>query len=128
MSPIAFVGGTGSEGLGLALRLVAAGETVIVGSRTADRAVEAAETIRTAVPEARVSGMDNQEAVARADRVALTFPFGALQAFLDAAGTLLAGKLVIDVIVPLALRAGFFALAPIPGAASVGELIQQSVP
>jgi len=128
MSPIAFVGGTGSEGLGLALRLVAAGETVIVGSRTADRAVEAAETIRTAVPEARVSGMDNREAVARADRVALTFPFGALQAFLDAAGTLLAGKLVIDVIVPLALRAGFFALAPIPGAASVGELIQQSVP
>jgi NADPH-dependent F420 reductase len=35
---------------------------------------------------------------------------------------------VIDVIVPLALRAGFFALAPIPGAASVGELIQQTVP
>jgi len=128
MSPIAFVGGTGPEGLGLALRLVAAGEIVIVGSRTASRAAEAAETIRAAVPQARVSSMENREAVAHADRVALTFPFGALPAFLDAAGTLLAGKLVIDVVVPLALRAGFFALAPIPGAASVGELIQQTVP
>ena len=40
----------------------------------------------------------------------------------------LAGKLVIDVIVPLALRAGFFELVPVPGAASVGELIQWRVP
>jgi 8-hydroxy-5-deazaflavin:NADPH oxidoreductase len=128
MSPIAFIGGTGPEGLGLALRLAAGGETVIVGSRTASRAAAAAETIRAAVPAAHVSGMDNREALAHADRVALTFPFGALTAFLDEAGTLLAGKLVIDVIVPLALRAGFFALAPIPGAASVGELLQQSVP
>lgn len=128
MSPIAFVGGTGPEGLGLALRLAAAGETVIVGSRTANRAVEAAEAIRAAVPSARVAGTDNREAVAHADRVALTLPFGGLPAFLAEAGTLLVDKLVIDVIVPLALRAGFFALAPIPGAASVGELIQQTVP
>jgi NADPH-dependent F420 reductase len=128
MSPIAFISGTGPEGLGLALRLAAGGETVIVGSRTASRAEAAAETIRAAVPAARVTGTDNREALAHADRVALTFPFGALAGFLDEAGALLAGKLVIDVIVPLALRAGFFALAPIPGAASVGELIQQTVP
>jgi predicted dinucleotide-binding enzyme len=48
MSPIAFVGGTGPEGIGLALRLAAAGETVIVGSRAATRAMAAAETIRAA--------------------------------------------------------------------------------
>jgi 8-hydroxy-5-deazaflavin:NADPH oxidoreductase len=128
MSPIAFVGGTGPEGLGLALRLAAAGEAVIVGSRTADRAAEAAEKIRATVPSSRVTGMENREALAHADRAVLTLPFAALQAFLADAGTLLAGKLVVDVVVPLALRAGFFALAQIPGAASVGELVQQTVP
>jgi NADPH-dependent F420 reductase len=113
---------------GLALRFAAAGETVVIGSRSAARAVAAVETIRTAVPAARVSGAENGAALASTERMILAFPFGGLAAFLAAMAGGLAGKLVIDVIVPLAMRAGFFELAPVPGAPSVGELIQQAAP
>ena len=84
--------------------------------------------LRTAVPGASVRGYENAEAVARSKRLGLTFPFAGLASFLAAGRAALAGKLVIDVIVPLAVRNGFFELAPVDGAASAGELIQQTVP
>ena len=128
IEPIAFIGGTGRQGLGLALRFAAAGAPVVIGSRVAERAAAAAETVRTAVPGASVRGYENAEAVARSTRLVLTFPFGGLATFLAAGRAALAGKLVIDVIVPLAVRNGFFELTPVDGAASAGELIQQTVP
>ena len=128
IEPIAFIGGTGRQGLGLALRFAAAGAPVVIGSRVAERAAAAAETVRTAVPGASVRGYENAEAVARSKRLALTFPFGGLASFLAAGRAALAGKLVIDVIVPLAVRNGLFELTPVDGAASAGELIQQTVP
>jgi hypothetical protein len=126
--PLAFIGGTGAEGLGLAVRLAAAGQAVLIGSRVRERAVAAAERVRATVPGAQAEGLENLVALARANRVFLTLPFGALTPFLDRAGAGLAGKLVIDVIVPVVLRDRFFALVPIPGAASAGELIQHRVP
>ena len=128
IEPIAFIGGTGRQGLGLALRFAAAGAPVVIGSRVAERAAAAAETVRAAVPGASVRGYQNAEAMARSKRLALTFPFAGLASFLAAGRAALAGKLVIDVIVPLAVRAGFFELMPVEGAASAGELIQQTIP
>jgi len=128
MTPLAFIGGTGPEGRGLALRLAAAGEPVLIGSRTAARAAAAADAIRAALPAARIDACENLDALERSDRVVLAVPFHGLAAFLDVARTRLERKLVIDVIVPLALRAGFFELAAVPGAASVGELIQRAAP
>jgi len=55
MDSIAFIGGTGRQGLGLALRFAAAGAPVVIGSRVAERATAAAETIRVAVPGASSS-------------------------------------------------------------------------
>lgn len=128
MGALAFLGGTGPEGLGLALRLAAAGEPVVIGSREAERARRAADTIRAALPHAEVQGHANPEALERADRVVLTFPFEGLTAFLGASAAALGRRLVIDVIVPLRFRAGFFELAPVDSAASVGELIQRAAP
>src|SRR5439155_2495739 len=122
LDPIAFIGGTGRQGLGLALRFAAAGAPVVIGSRVAERAAAAAATVRTAVPGASVCGYQSAEAVARSKRLVLTFPFAGLASFLAAGRAALAGKLVIDVIVPLAVRNGFFELAPVDGAASAGEL------
>ncbi len=48
---IAVLGGTGSEGWGLALRWAVAGYPVIIGSRSAERAREAAAAIETAAGE-----------------------------------------------------------------------------
>ncbi len=128
MGALAFVGGTGPEGMGLALRLARAGEAVLIGSREPARALAAAEKIRAAVPGAQVEGAGNRDAVGRTDRVVLALPFRGLTAFLDGAAAALAGKLVIDVVVPLGVRAGVFELVPVPGAPSVGELIQRAAP
>ena len=128
MEPLAFIGGTGPEGLGLAMRLAAAGEPVLIGSRSTARAQAAAGRVRAAVPGARAAGCTNDEALAASERIVCTLPFVGLPAFLAAAAARLAGKLVIDVIVPLALQEGVFVPAPVPGAASVGELIQQVAP
>ena len=63
--PIAVIGGTGPAGTGLALRWARAGETVIIGSRDADRAQQTAETIRKrAGANAKVSGLENSAACA----------------------------------------------------------------
>jgi hypothetical protein len=128
MGALAVVGGTGPEGLGLAVRLAAAGEPIVIGSRRRERAAAAAEEIRAAVPGAEVGAAENLEAVRRTDRVVLAIPVGGLADFLAGGGDALAGKLVIDVVVPLVFRAGFWELLPVPGARSAGELVQQAAP
>ena len=74
--PIAIIGGTGKEGLGLAWRWVRAGETVVIGSRDAKRAQEAAAKIKQrAGPSANVSGDTNAATCAACDLIVLTVPF-----------------------------------------------------
>jgi NADPH-dependent F420 reductase len=124
---IGIVGGTGPLGRGLALRLAAAGEAVLVGSRVAERARATADGIRAAVPTARVEGLENGRVVARASRVILAIPLDGLVPFLHETGTALAGKLLVDVVVPLAFEHGVAVLAPVD-APSVGELVQAHAP
>jgi NADPH-dependent F420 reductase len=128
VTALAFLGGTGAAGMGLALRFAAAGEPVRIGSRVLARARAAADEVRTRVPGASADGAENLDLVARAERLVLTLPFEGLVPFLDVAGPSLAGKLVIDVVVPVRHRGGTFGLAPVPGAASAGEFIQQRAP
>src|SRR5207244_13501748 len=77
---------------------------------------------------AEAEGVATLAATARPQRVVLTLPAAALPTFLETARTPLAGKLVIDVAVPVVLCHGFFELAPVPGAPSAGELVQKAVP
>ena len=131
MARIAFLGGTGSEGLGLALRFALAGEDVIIGSRQAERAERGAETLRTrlhsAGTAAAVSGRDNAAAVAAAEIVALTLPFQGVEPLLGEMAPALSGKIILDVVNRVVLRDGLFRIIPVP-AGSAGELIQALVP
>jgi 8-hydroxy-5-deazaflavin:NADPH oxidoreductase len=106
--PIAVIGGTGPEGFGLALRWAQAGETVIIGSRDAKRAQEAAEKIKQrAGANAGISGDENVAACGAADLLVLTIPFeghAALVKQLKPAIRL--GSIVIDATVPLAASVG----------------------
>ena len=72
---IAILGGTGDQGLGLALRFAAAGRKVVIGSRVAERAEEAAKEVLGAVPGADVEGFENPAATERARVVILSVPF-----------------------------------------------------
>ncbi len=106
--PIAVLGGTGPEGLGLALRWAQAGETVIIGSRDLKRAEEAASKIQDKVgSNARVSAKENIEACAVADLLVFTIPFEAHATLLkQLKPAIRPGSIVIDATVPLAASVG----------------------
>jgi len=105
---IAILGGTGPEGFGLALRWVRSGESVIIGSRNAERAREAATKIKAAVGKnAKVSGEENNSACASADLLVLTIPFEGHAALLkQIKPAICPGSIVIDATVPLAASVG----------------------
>jgi NADPH-dependent F420 reductase len=101
--PIPIIGGTGALGAGLATRWAQAGVPVVLGSRAAERAEEAAAKIRTAVPGADVTGLENGEAAKRGDVVFLTVPFRAQSENLNNLREALApGQILCDCTVPLA--------------------------
>jgi NADPH-dependent F420 reductase len=98
---IAVLGGTGKEGSGLALRWAHAGHRVIIGSRSPDRAMETAASINARTGKQNAEGADNLVAAKAADIVVLTVPYAAQLAALQEAKAALAGKILIDVTVPL---------------------------
>jgi NADPH-dependent F420 reductase len=106
--PIAVLGGTGPEGFGLALRWAQAGETVIIGSRDAKRAQDAAEKIKQRVgSSAKISGDANAAACTAADLLVLTVPFEGHAALLkQLKPAIRPGSIVIDATVPLAASVG----------------------
>ena len=103
---VAIIGGTGDLGLGLALRWAAAGAEVVIGSREAAKAQEAATKVREAVPDGRVEGTDNMQAAAAAPVVVLTVPFAAQAAVLKSIKPSLKECVLVDCTVPLAVAVG----------------------
>ena len=101
--PIPIIGGTGALGYGLAVRLLRAGQTIVIGSRKPERADEAANRLREAVPGAEVEGLENGEAAKRGPIVFLTVPFRAQSETLtNLKEALSEGQLLVDCTVPLA--------------------------
>ncbi len=100
---IAILGGTGKEGSGLALRWANAGHEVIIGSRDAEKATRVAEELNLALGEGggRITGAGNLEAAQAGEVVVLTVPYAAHAATLESARAALAGKVLIDVTVPV---------------------------
>lgn len=104
---IAILGGTGPQGQGLALRLARAGVDVTVGSRNAARAEEIVsglnDKLRGVPGASKILGADNEEAVRTADRmVLLAVPYSAHDDTIRAITPLLPGKVLVDIVVPLA--------------------------
>jgi NADPH-dependent F420 reductase len=105
---IAVIGGTGAQGLGLALRLCAAGCRVVIGSRAPERAARAAEEVRQRVPGAAVEGMDNaQAAAAAAALVVLSVPFeNTAETVKGLRERLAPGQILVSMGVPIASAVG----------------------
>jgi 8-hydroxy-5-deazaflavin:NADPH oxidoreductase len=106
--PIAIIGGTGKEGLGLAFRWAQAGETVIIGSRDAKRAQDAAEKIKTRIGRnVNISGDTNAAVCAASDLIVLTVPFEGHAALLtELKPSIRPASIVVDATVPLAASVG----------------------
>lgn len=98
---IAVLGGTGKEGGGLALRWAHRGHPVIIGSRSAERAQEAADALNALLDGGAIRGAANLEAAQGAEIVVLAVPYAAQQATVREVAEALQGKILIDVTVPL---------------------------
>lgn len=127
---IAILGGTGDQGLGLALRFAKAGRRVVIGSRKADRAVAAAEEVRAQVPGARVEGLENAAATPLAKTVILSVPFEHTAATVKGIREALQpGQVVVSMAVPLATAIGDGAVRTVGiWQGSAAELVADLVP
>jgi 8-hydroxy-5-deazaflavin:NADPH oxidoreductase len=117
---LAVLGGTGDQGRGLARRFALAGHRVVIGSRAAERAEQAArELLETLPADARVDGADNQEAAAAGDVVVVAVPWAGHADLLRALAPALAGKIVVDCVNPIGFDGhGAFALDVEEGSAA----------
>ena len=105
---VSILGGTGSLGFGLAVRLGAAGYSVCLGSRDPERAQSAATRARDLVGRGTFIGCANGDAVAQADRlVVITVPFVShVPTLKSVAGRWRPGQVLLDTTVPLATAVG----------------------
>jgi NADPH-dependent F420 reductase len=124
---LAFVGGTGPEGKGLAYRFALAGHEVVVGSRTLERAEAAAREVGERLPAATVRGMMNADAAREAEVVVLTVPFTAQAGTLPALREEIGGKIVVSTGVPISFEKGKPAMLAVPEG-SAAEQAQALLP
>jgi hypothetical protein len=124
---IGFIGGTGPEGKGLAYRFALAGHEVIVGSRSAERAQEAATEIAEHAGVANVRGAENADAARDADVVVLTVPFDAQAATLPPLADAIGSKIVVSTGVPMAFADGQASMMAAPEG-SAAEQVRALLP
>jgi len=111
---VSVLGGTGEQGRGLAQRLARAGQSVMIGSRTADRAQLIAAEIGSGV-----AGGSNEDAARFGDIVIVAVPWDGHQELLESLAFNLAGKIVVDCVNPLGFdKQGAFALSVDEGSAA----------
>ena len=100
---VAIIGASGALGFGLAIRWGRAGVPVVLGSRDAGRAEEAATKARELVPGGEFTPAANAEAAAGAEVVVLCVPFrNQSETLTNLKETLREGQVVVDATVPLA--------------------------
>jgi NADPH-dependent F420 reductase len=100
---IAVIGGTGAEGSGLAVRWAAAGYPIVIGSRSAEKALSVAAELSELLPSgsATISGASNGDAATAGDLILLSVPYAAQEGTIAQIVEGAQGKVVITVGVPL---------------------------
>ncbi len=119
---LAILGGTGNEGPGLALRWAAAGHTVIIGSRQAEKAQRVAAEVNEKLGRELVRGLENSDAARTCEIAVLTVPYSAQNPLLESLKETLQGKVLVNVTV--AMKPPKVARAYIPPEGSACEQAQ----
>jgi len=127
---IAILGGTGDQGLGLALRFARAGRPVVIGSRQLERAEQAAKAVLAKLPGCDVVGLENSEATRRAPIVILSVPFEHTAGTVKSLKSILEpGQILVSMAVPLATAVGDGAVRTVGvWQGSAAELVAGLVP
>nr|MDT0658874.1 NADPH-dependent F420 reductase [Micromonospora sp. DSM 115978] len=122
---VGILGGTGDQGRGLAYRLARGGQRILIGSRSAQRATDAAAEIAR-IPglpaEAPISGAGNVDVATGSDVVIVAVPWDGHAATLGELREALAGKIVVDCVNPL----GFDKQGPYALPVQEGSAVQQA--
>jgi NADPH-dependent F420 reductase len=124
---LGFIGGTGPEGRGLALRFATAGYSVIVGSRSAGRAQEVAHELAAGHSDVNIEGRTNQMTAAQCDIAILTIPYAGLKETLPPLAGPLTGKIVISAVAPVEFKDGRPVALHVE-AGSAAQEVQQLLP
>lgn len=124
---IAFIGGTGEEGMGLAHRFALAGHECIIGSRSLEKAQKAVVELQEKGPQLRLSGAENADAADRAELIMITTPYTAQAATLPPLAVAAKGKIVVSTVVPMSFNAGRASLLQAPEG-SAAEQAQALLP
>jgi 8-hydroxy-5-deazaflavin:NADPH oxidoreductase len=95
---IAIFGGTGDLGRGLAINFAAAGHEIIVGSRSQERADQAAATLREALPDGTFTPRENVDAAAEGEMAIVSIPWEGIESTIPPMAEALAGKVVVSVV------------------------------
>jgi 8-hydroxy-5-deazaflavin:NADPH oxidoreductase len=122
MARIAFVGGTGPEGIGLAIRFAKSGNAVFIGSRTEERAEEAVHAVQAAVPAGDIYGGFNHEGAEKAEFIFITVPYAGHAAVLQELAEFIDDKIVVDAVVPLTVGED----GPVPASPPAGSAAQEA--
>ena len=125
---VGIFGGTGPAGRGLAVRLAAGGNQVVIGSRDADRATAVAEELAKTWPDHHLDleGASNQD-TASCELVVVATPWDGAVATVKPLAPVLAGKVVVSMANAL-VKEGREFLALVPPRGSVAASIQAALP
>ncbi len=118
---LSFLGGTGPEGRGLALRYALAGREVFIGSRDAGRGRDSAVELGEKWPGISVKGGGNGEGARLGEMVFICVPYEAQKALLTGLAESLAGKVVVNVVAPLTFAKGRAAAVTVPEGSAAEE-------
>ena len=110
---IGFIGGTGPEGKGLALRFAMAGERVAIGSRDERRAQDAADEVGAVRGGLQVSGGLNESVAAESEIIFIAVPYSGHRPTMESLRDSLDGKVVVDVVAPLRFSGGVASAAEV---------------
>ena len=106
---VSVIGGTGPQGLGIALRLAIEGVEVIVGSRKEEKALTVVDEAKEKYADydlSKMCGMANEDAAKAGDVLILTVPLAAQKPTLEGIKEFCNDKIVLDATVPLETAIG----------------------
>ena len=118
---IGILGGTGPQGRGLARRFAAAGHTVLIGSRSAERAEQIAAQYAHSESAGGIAGCSNSDAAA-SELVIVAVPYDGHAALLTTLAAELSRKIVVDCVNPL----GFDHRGPFPLSVAAGSAAEEA--